>query len=243
MACGTPVAALDRGAVREVVDDGVTGIVFDDLDQMAAGLRACSRSTRRRVRERAVARFGVERMVDEYVAVYRASSRRIAADAQLTRLDFSGRTILAVFAHPDDESLACGGTLARLADAGARVVVLCASRGERGPSATSRSSGTATRPRRAPHELHEAARTLGIAEVLIGDHPDGDLRWAHVPEFHAEIVAAHRALPSGRRHHVRRRRPVLAPRSHRRPRAHVHRRAVARRRRAAALLRHDADRA
>ena len=38
MACGTPVAALDRGAVREVVDDGVTGIVFDDLEQMVDGL-------------------------------------------------------------------------------------------------------------------------------------------------------------------------------------------------------------
>src|SRR5207249_6490014 len=34
MACGTPVAALDRGAVREVVDDGVTGYIFEDLEQM-----------------------------------------------------------------------------------------------------------------------------------------------------------------------------------------------------------------
>ena len=67
MACGTPVAALDRGAVREVVDDGVTGIVFDDLDQMVAGLPRVLALDRRRVRERAVERFGVERMVDEYV--------------------------------------------------------------------------------------------------------------------------------------------------------------------------------
>jgi glycosyltransferase involved in cell wall biosynthesis len=71
MACGTPVAALDRGAVREVVDDGVTGRVFDDLDQMAHELPRVFKLDRRRVRERAVERFGADRMVDEYVAVYR----------------------------------------------------------------------------------------------------------------------------------------------------------------------------
>ena len=71
MACGTPVAALDRGAVREVVDHGVTGFVFPDVDAMATGLSRIFALDRRRVRERAVERFGVSRMVDEYVAVYR----------------------------------------------------------------------------------------------------------------------------------------------------------------------------
>jgi glycosyltransferase involved in cell wall biosynthesis len=71
MACGTPVAALDRGAVREMVDDQVTGIVFDDLEQMAEGLPRVFDLDRRRVRARAVERFGAERMVNEYVAVYR----------------------------------------------------------------------------------------------------------------------------------------------------------------------------
>jgi glycosyltransferase involved in cell wall biosynthesis len=70
MACGTPVVALDRGAVREVVDEGVTGRVFDDLDAMVANLPSVFTLDRRRIRERAVARFGVERMVNEYVAVY-----------------------------------------------------------------------------------------------------------------------------------------------------------------------------
>jgi glycosyltransferase involved in cell wall biosynthesis len=71
MACGTPVAALDRGAVREVVDDDVTGIVFSDLDRMTNELSRVMALDRRRVRERAVARFGVARMVHEYIAVYR----------------------------------------------------------------------------------------------------------------------------------------------------------------------------
>ena len=71
MSCGTPVAALDKGAVREVVDDGVTGIVFEDLEQMANELPRVFDLDRRRVRERAVARFGVARMVDGYIAIYR----------------------------------------------------------------------------------------------------------------------------------------------------------------------------
>jgi glycosyltransferase involved in cell wall biosynthesis len=70
MACGTPVAALDRGAVREVVDDGITGVVFENLDQMVDGLPRVFALDRARVRKQAVARFGVERMVREYAAVY-----------------------------------------------------------------------------------------------------------------------------------------------------------------------------
>ena len=70
MACGTPVAALDKGAVREMVEHGVTGLVFDDVDGMVAGLDRVLALDRRRVHERAVARFGVARMVDEYVSVY-----------------------------------------------------------------------------------------------------------------------------------------------------------------------------
>jgi glycosyltransferase involved in cell wall biosynthesis len=71
MACGTPVAALDKGAVREVVEDGVTGVVYADLDEMVSGLGRALELDRRTVRDRAVARFGAERMVDEYAAVYR----------------------------------------------------------------------------------------------------------------------------------------------------------------------------
>ena len=77
MACGTPVAALDRGAVCEVVDEGVTGRVFEDLEQMANELPSVFNLDRRRVRERAVVRFGADRMVEEYVAVY---SRIVEAD-------------------------------------------------------------------------------------------------------------------------------------------------------------------
>jgi LmbE family N-acetylglucosaminyl deacetylase len=102
----------------------------------------------------------------------------------------AGRTILAVFAHPDDESLACGGTLARAAEEGARVVLICASRGGRGsvsdPALIAHEELGDVRAR----ELADAARVLGIHEVLLFDHPDGSLRWADVQELHDEIVGA-----------------------------------------------------
>jgi len=100
--------------------------------------------------------------------------------------------VLAIFAHPDDESLACGGTIARLADAGARVVLLCASHGERG-GLTGPVKDDALGVRRM-EELKAAASTLGIAELIMLNHPDGVLRWADVAELHADIVMAIRRL-------------------------------------------------
>jgi glycosyltransferase involved in cell wall biosynthesis len=70
MACGTPCAALDRGAVREIVDDGVTGGVFASVEALVAGLPRVLALDRARIRATAVARFGADRMVDEYVQIY-----------------------------------------------------------------------------------------------------------------------------------------------------------------------------
>ena len=98
------------------------------------------------------------------------------------------RPILAVFAHPDDESVACGGTLARLAEAGTTIILICASRGERGSATGPARDDSLARLR--VTEAQEGAAALGIAHLIVLDHPDGDLRWAHVTELHAEIVLA-----------------------------------------------------
>jgi LmbE family N-acetylglucosaminyl deacetylase len=97
-----------------------------------------------------------------------------------------GRRVLAVFAHPDDESLACGGTLASLAQQGMHVVVMSASHGERGAHTGPARDDMLGRQR--ARELRAAAEVLGVAELIIGDHPDGDLQWAHVSELYAELV-------------------------------------------------------
>jgi glycosyltransferase involved in cell wall biosynthesis len=70
MACGTPVVAYRRGSMPEIIDDGVTGFLVDDAAQAADAVRsvpALDRATCRAVAER---RFGVDRMVQDYVAVY-----------------------------------------------------------------------------------------------------------------------------------------------------------------------------
>ena len=99
-----------------------------------------------------------------------------------------GSTVLAIFAHPDDESLACGGTLARLADAGVRIIVMCASRGEAGSISDPALVADGDLGRARERELREAAAILGVAEVIVMNHPDGALRWDHVAELHEEIV-------------------------------------------------------
>ncbi len=72
MTCGTPVAALDRGAVGELLDDGVTGRAFDSLEELAAGIPRIITFDRAQVRARALARFHPDRMVEGYARIYAA---------------------------------------------------------------------------------------------------------------------------------------------------------------------------
>ena len=104
--------------------------------------------------------------------------------------------LLAVFAHPDDESLACGGLLALCADAGARVSLLCLTRGERGPGSEAVDGGGAGRPLgdvRAG-ELREAARVLGIRDVVLLEHEDGMLPWIDGALLERDVLDAIRRL-------------------------------------------------
>jgi glycosyltransferase involved in cell wall biosynthesis len=71
MACGTPVIAFDRGSMSEIIIEGRTGAVVSDVASAAAVIERVGQLDRRTVRDLAVQRFGSDRMVDEYVAVYR----------------------------------------------------------------------------------------------------------------------------------------------------------------------------
>jgi glycosyltransferase involved in cell wall biosynthesis len=71
MTCGTPVIAFDRGAMPEIIVDGVTGSLVPDATSAAAAVGRLGELDRRTIRGEAVRRFSVDRMVDEYIAVYR----------------------------------------------------------------------------------------------------------------------------------------------------------------------------
>ncbi len=70
MACGTPVVAYRRGSMPEIVDEGVTGYLARDVPSAVAAVDAATRLDRTAVHERAAARFGVDRMVQDYLRVY-----------------------------------------------------------------------------------------------------------------------------------------------------------------------------
>jgi glycosyltransferase involved in cell wall biosynthesis len=70
MACGTPVLAMRRGAVQEVVEEGLTGHIVDSIEEAAVTLPRVVALDRRVVRQRFEQRFTAARMANDYVRVY-----------------------------------------------------------------------------------------------------------------------------------------------------------------------------
>ena len=70
MACGTPVIAFRRGSVPEVIDDGVTGFIVDNMEQAIAAAGKVGQLDRQKVRARFEERFTNHRMAQDYVNIY-----------------------------------------------------------------------------------------------------------------------------------------------------------------------------
>jgi LmbE family N-acetylglucosaminyl deacetylase len=83
--------------------------------------------------------------------------------------------MLAVVAHPDDETFGLGSAIANAAGRGVRVVVCCATRGEAGEDASGTTSGPAELAPVREAELRAAARVLGASEVVLLDFADSGL--------------------------------------------------------------------
>jgi glycosyltransferase involved in cell wall biosynthesis len=79
MACGTPVLAFRRGSVGEVLDDGVSGVIVDTVDEAIAAMPRVLALDHRAVRQKFEQRFSVNRMAQEYVSLYRSLVRKSPA--------------------------------------------------------------------------------------------------------------------------------------------------------------------
>jgi glycosyltransferase involved in cell wall biosynthesis len=79
MACGTPVIAWPCGSVPEVIEDGVTGFVVNDVEEAVSAVERVGELSRRRCRETFERRFADERMARDYLAIYRGLTARRGA--------------------------------------------------------------------------------------------------------------------------------------------------------------------
>jgi glycosyltransferase involved in cell wall biosynthesis len=71
MACGTPVVAFPRGSVPEVIEEGVTGFVVNDINSAAGTVERLASFDRQRCRQAFERRFSAARMASDYLRVYR----------------------------------------------------------------------------------------------------------------------------------------------------------------------------
>jgi N-acetyl-1-D-myo-inositol-2-amino-2-deoxy-alpha-D-glucopyranoside deacetylase len=111
--------------------------------------------------------------------------------------DLRGHTVLVLHAHPDDEAIFTGLTLRRLADAGARTVLVVATDGALGGSRVPLRRGETVRQRRRA-ELEEVAGLLGVARlVLLGQRDSGLPGWGS--DAHRRALAAADPLRLARR--------------------------------------------
>lgn len=71
MACGTPVIAFRRGAVSEILEDGLTGFIVEGVDEAVQAVQRLHELERQQIRHRFEQRFSAQRVARDYLAIYR----------------------------------------------------------------------------------------------------------------------------------------------------------------------------
>jgi len=107
-------------------------------------------------------------------------------------VDFQGKIVLNIGAHPDDNDFGAGGTVAKAARQGAQVHYLIATTGQRGSSDETMTAERLSEIRK--KEQEEAARSLGVRDVRFLDYVDGEL----VPDIKLKeqvVIAIRRIRP------------------------------------------------
>jgi hypothetical protein len=149
MACGTPVLALRRGSVEEVVEDGLTGHIVNSIEQAAVVLPRVIALDRRKVRRRFKERFTAQRTANDYMRVYNALLTSAGARVVASQVRTSVRDRCGAYRRAD-----CAGPMKDLGPSRAhirnakRVVVSCRAKEKRLPSHASTGSGFSEVPPR-----------------------------------------------------------------------------------------------
>jgi glycosyltransferase involved in cell wall biosynthesis len=87
MACGTPVIAFNRGSVPEVIDDGLTGFIVEDINGAIGAVDRLDHLSRAKIRTHFEQHFTARRMAQDYLGVYRSLADRLAPHLRLVTDD------------------------------------------------------------------------------------------------------------------------------------------------------------
>jgi glycosyltransferase involved in cell wall biosynthesis len=87
MACGTPVIAFNRGSVPEVIDDGLTGFIVEDINGAIGAVDRLDHLSRAKIRAHFEQHFTARRMAQDYLGVYRSLADRLAPHLRLVTDD------------------------------------------------------------------------------------------------------------------------------------------------------------
>jgi glycosyltransferase involved in cell wall biosynthesis len=80
MACGTPVIAWRHGSVPEVMEDGVTGFIVEELDEAVQAIEKLASFDRRQCRQVFEKRFTADRMASDYVNIYERFAGKVSGN-------------------------------------------------------------------------------------------------------------------------------------------------------------------
>jgi glycosyltransferase involved in cell wall biosynthesis len=87
MACGTPVIAFNRGSVPEVIDDGLTGFIVEDINGAIGAVDRLGHLSREKIRRHFEQHFTARRMAQDYLSVYRKLADSLAPHLRLVTDD------------------------------------------------------------------------------------------------------------------------------------------------------------